>query len=179
MVLAAPLALRSFPDAFVNGRTALVTFPGASILIVILLFCALGGSIEELHDIQSGIGDTDSMEMRVEGKLAPCAYRKSDSAIAVMAKRTRFSIHTAVGAEERHVATLGAGNFFGERALIVDEPRNATCSAASDRVEVFALGKADFKQALDTSASFKDQIHTIYFQRAVFYGGHRKKVRRR
>jgi hypothetical protein len=46
MVLAAPLALRSFPDAFVNGRTALVTFPGASILIVILLFCALGGSIE-------------------------------------------------------------------------------------------------------------------------------------
>jgi putative ABC transport system ATP-binding protein len=63
------------------------------------------------------------------------------------------------------VATLGAGNFFGERALIVDEPRNATCIAASDPVEIFALGKSDFKKALDTSASFKDQIHTIYFQR--------------
>jgi putative ABC transport system ATP-binding protein len=68
-------------------------------------------------------------------------------------------------AEERLVATIGAGNFFGERALIVDEPRNATCVAASDRVEIFALGKADFRHALDTSASFKDQIQAIYFQR--------------
>ncbi len=68
-------------------------------------------------------------------------------------------------AEERHVATLGAGNFFGERALIVDEPRNATCIATGDRVEVFALDKANFKNALDTSTSFKDQIHSIYFQR--------------
>ncbi len=68
-------------------------------------------------------------------------------------------------AEERHVATIGAGNFFGERALIADEPRNATCIAASDRVEVFALDKATFKHALDTSASFKDQVQAIYFQR--------------
>jgi putative ABC transport system ATP-binding protein len=68
-------------------------------------------------------------------------------------------------AEERHVATIGAGDFFGERALIVDESRNATCIAASDRVEVFALDKANFKHALNTSASFKDQIQAIYFQR--------------
>ena len=52
-------------------------------------------------------------------------------------------------AEERLVATLGAGNFFGERALIVDEPRNATCVAASDQVDVFALDKANFKHALE------------------------------
>jgi putative ABC transport system ATP-binding protein len=69
------------------------------------------------------------------------------------------------GAEERHVATLSAGNFFGELALIADEPRNATCAAASEQVEVFALGKADFKQALETSASFRDQIQSVYFQR--------------
>jgi DNA-binding MarR family transcriptional regulator len=41
---------------------------------------------------------------------------------------------------------------------MVDEPRNATCAAASDNVEVFALGKADFKQALEGSASFKNQL---------------------
>ncbi len=68
------------------------------------------------------------------------------------------------GGEEKRLATLGAGNFFGERALLVDEPRNSTCVAASE-VEALALGKADFKQALDTSASFKDQIQSIYFQR--------------
>jgi putative ABC transport system ATP-binding protein len=71
----------------------------------------------------------------------------------------------AAGVGEGIVATLKEGDFFGERALIVDEPRNATCTAASEIVEVFALAKADFKQALETSASFKSQIQSIYFQR--------------
>ena len=55
--------------------------------------------------------------------------------------------------------------FFGERALIVDEPRNATCIAARDRVDVIALDMVNFKNALETSASFKNQIQAIYFQR--------------
>jgi putative ABC transport system ATP-binding protein len=66
---------------------------------------------------------------------------------------------------DKNVATLGAGEFFGEHALLVNEPRNATCAAASDRVELFALGQADFRHALDASASFKDQIQSVYFQR--------------
>ena len=69
------------------------------------------------------------------------------------------------GTVDTHLTFLNEGNFFGERALIVDEPRNATCAAASDRVEVFALGKADFKLALETSPSFKGQVESIYFQR--------------
>jgi CRP-like cAMP-binding protein len=60
---------------------------------------------------------------------------------------------------------LGPGKFFGERSLLVDEPRNATCAAASDQVEAYVLGKADFKQAIEMSASFKDQLQSIYFQR--------------
>jgi hypothetical protein len=40
VVLAAPLALRPFPDAFVNGRAALIAFAGASALIVLLLWRA-------------------------------------------------------------------------------------------------------------------------------------------
>jgi putative ABC transport system ATP-binding protein len=63
------------------------------------------------------------------------------------------------------LATLSAGDVFGERALIADEPRNATCTAVSDRVEVFALEKAEFKKALDTSPTFNQQLKAIYFQR--------------
>ena len=76
----------------------------------------------------------------------------------------RVSKRTGSGTEQS-VATLVEGNVFGERALMVDEPRNATCSAASDEVELYVLGKEEFKKALATSPSFNHQIKAIYFQR--------------
>jgi hypothetical protein len=39
-VLATPLVLQLFPDRFVNGRVALLTFGGLSLLVLVLLFCA-------------------------------------------------------------------------------------------------------------------------------------------
>jgi putative ABC transport system ATP-binding protein len=66
--------------------------------------------------------------------------------------------------EERRLATLCTGDIFGERALMVDEPRNSTCIATTE-VEAFSLGKLDFTRALEASASFRDQIYSIYFQR--------------
>ena len=49
--------------------------------------------------------------------------------------------------EERNVATLGVGGFFGEHALLVDQPRNATCVVATE-VEVYMLDKASFSTGL-------------------------------
>ena len=66
--------------------------------------------------------------------------------------------------DEEHVATLGVGDFFGERALLTDEPRNATVVSKSD-VETYRLGKLDFRNALEASPSFKEQVYSIYFQR--------------
>jgi putative ABC transport system ATP-binding protein len=66
---------------------------------------------------------------------------------------------------ERHLATLNVGNVFGEHALMAEGPRNATCTAVGDDVELFVLGKAEFKNALESSASFNQQIKSIYFQR--------------
>ena len=63
------------------------------------------------------------------------------------------------------VSSLSTASWSTWRSLIVDEPRNATCNAASDRVDVFALDKVNFKNSLETSASFKNQIQAIYFQR--------------
>ena len=62
------------------------------------------------------------------------------------------------------VATVGPGRVIGERALIVEEPRNATCTAITE-VETFSLAKPDFIAAVEGSASFKQQIQSIYFQR--------------
>ena len=65
---------------------------------------------------------------------------------------------------DQEVARLGPGDFFGEVALISGEPRNATVVAKS-AVDTYVLGKTDFKAALATSQSFRDQLYRVYFMR--------------
>jgi putative ABC transport system ATP-binding protein len=66
--------------------------------------------------------------------------------------------------KELLVTTLKEGEFFGERALITGEPRNATV-VARDEVDAYTLDKADFTAALETSAPFKEQLYRVFFQR--------------
>lgn len=47
-----------------------------------------------------------------------------------------------------HVATLGPGTFFGETALLLDQPRNATVVATTDMV-VEVIERRDFKGILE------------------------------
>ena len=75
------------------------------------------------------------------------------------------AVSTQIAGEgERQVATLAPGDVFGEMALLTDEPRNATVQAL-DGLEVFCLSKQDFRDALEGSIGFKDQIRQIYFDR--------------
>ena len=66
--------------------------------------------------------------------------------------------------EGHDVAALGAGDFFGEAALITGEPRNATV-VASDDLHTYVLGKAEFRAAIEASKSFRDQLYRVYFVR--------------
>ncbi len=65
---------------------------------------------------------------------------------------------------EVELATLRRGDFFGERALITGEPRNATVRAAEE-LEIYVLDKENFRIAIERSTSFKDQLVRAYFQR--------------
>jgi putative ABC transport system ATP-binding protein len=64
----------------------------------------------------------------------------------------------------RDVARLGSGDFFGEQALMSGAPRNATITALRP-VDTYVLGADDFHAAIDASASFRDQLRRVYFQR--------------
>jgi CRP-like cAMP-binding protein len=64
----------------------------------------------------------------------------------------------------RVVGTIAAGGFFGERALIAREPRNATVRA-SEPLEVYSLDKEDFEAAIAKSKTFKDQLLAAIFSR--------------
>lgn len=68
------------------------------------------------------------------------------------------------GQERRKVAELDKGQYFGEAALITDEPRNATVVAA-EKCIFYALGKEDFRAVLATSATFEEEVRQALFGR--------------
>ncbi len=82
-----------------------------------------------------------------------------------MVRRGEVDIFKEEAGGRRLLRTMGVGEFFGERALLTGEPRSATCVARTN-VELYSLGKAEFQAALDASASFKQELYNIYFQRA-------------
>ena len=60
------------------------------------------------------------------------------------------------------VGQLGVNEYFGERALLSDQPHNVSIRARED-VEVLALDKPAFHASLDASKSFKDQLLNVFF----------------
>lgn len=68
------------------------------------------------------------------------------------------------GTQERKVAELKEGQYFGEAALITDEPRNATVVAREPSV-FYALGKNDFRAVLEKSATFEEELRQALFRR--------------
>lgn len=69
------------------------------------------------------------------------------------------------GKQTRKVAQLKEGQYFGEAALIRDEPRNATI-VAREHCVFYTLGKADFTRTLERAASFREEIQQALFSRS-------------
>ncbi len=68
------------------------------------------------------------------------------------------------GADQKKVAQLKRGQYFGEAALITEEPRNATI-VAHEKSVFYALEKTDFRAVLDTSATFEEELRQALFNR--------------
>ena len=63
------------------------------------------------------------------------------------------------------LATLSDNQFFGEMALVSDEPRNATVKTVTD-VEVLTLNKDDFKKLLESNPSIASIVSYEVVKRA-------------
>lgn len=70
----------------------------------------------------------------------------------------------AIEIDGRQVNTLAQGSFFGEMALIHDQPRNATVRALTP-VDCFVLDKDDFQKVVQSSTSFEDELRKAIFAR--------------
>ncbi len=63
-----------------------------------------------------------------------------------------------------HKATIEEGGFFGERSLLLGEPRNATVVAQTP-LELYCLDKEHFLEAIRQSGTLKEQVLKVYFSR--------------
>jgi CRP-like cAMP-binding protein len=66
----------------------------------------------------------------------------------------------------KEIANLGEGNFFGEMALIEDQPRMASAETLSD-CEIFVLKKADLAELLQNSPEIAKKVEEAYHRRQV------------
>jgi len=74
-----------------------------------------------------------------EGEIGDCMYLVKSGEIDVY---TTLMEGEEIDQEQLHLATLKAGDFFGEQALITNEPRNATIIALTD-TELLQFSKSD------------------------------------
>lgn len=66
--------------------------------------------------------------------------------------------------EEAELANLGEGDFFGEMALIEDQPRMASAETLSD-CEIFVLKRSDFARLLQSSPEITRKVQAAYQER--------------
>ncbi|MCC6508571.1 MAG: ATP-binding cassette domain-containing protein [Pirellulaceae bacterium] len=68
------------------------------------------------------------------------------------------------GADDRELAQLGEGDFFGETALLTGQPRNASIVTLTDST-LYSLSQEKFNFAVGQRASVVDEIRTSLFDR--------------
>jgi CRP/FNR family cyclic AMP-dependent transcriptional regulator len=64
----------------------------------------------------------------------------------------------------KNIAEINKGGFFGEMALVSDQPRNASAKTMVES-EVFILSKDDFKKLLDSNPTLAAQISAAVVDR--------------
>jgi len=95
------------------------------------------------------------VEVISQGDIGDKFYIVKSGSLEVMKEET---------GQVKAVARLEAGDFFGELALLFDQPRTATVRTLEE-VELLALSKDDFLTAVAQCQSFREQLRRVYFQR--------------
>lgn len=85
----------------------------------------------------------------------------TDDSKFYLIRRGRVRVVRADGDGPKTLAELGARDFFGDRALVTNEPRNATVMAA-EAVEVYTIGRDTFRKYEAISRPFIERIRTVY-----------------
>ena len=95
--------------------------------------------------------------LRYAGGSILCAEGEPGDAMYLI--RTGVAVVTKQGLAQS-VARLQEGDFFGEMALLLGEPRSATV-AADGELEVFCLASVDYRRFLDRSPDMTSTLRGL------------------
>lgn len=95
-------------------------------------------------------------EIIKQGEIGDAFYLIASGKVSVWKKKS-FN-------KNAKVATLGPDDFFGEMALISNEPRNATI-IAEEVTELFILQKYDFEKILMKNPLIANELKKAYYDR--------------
>ena len=62
---------------------------------------------------------------------------------------------------QRHIATLGPGDYFGEMALLNDVTRNAPVRARTAMMDVLMVSKKDFEALKSSIPAFREVFQRL------------------
>ena len=125
----------------------------------------MGSMSQELEEVSFQTGET----IIQEGDTGDLLYIIKSGQVKVVKNQNGI---------DEIIALLEEGDYFGERALILDEPRAASCIAAQDTV-CFSLSRENFNKLIESSPELKGQMLTqieqygdteIIFRSELAYG---------
>lgn len=144
-----------------SGGTLFLFATIGPLLLVLALGLVIGVGVYKLRRRHS-LFNTEIFEpgqvIFRQGDEGDCAYFIRSGDVEVVARQPDGA--------ETVVAKLSRGQYFGEMALLRDEPRSATIRAAT-RAEVAVLGKENFLTMLSIIPSTEQDIMKTVNQRAL------------
>jgi CRP-like cAMP-binding protein len=101
-----------------------------------------------------------------EGEIGDCMYliRSGEVGVYTILMEEGEGSSAEADQEQLHLATLKAGDFFGEQALITNEPRNATIIALTD-AELLLFSKSDLATIVINHPRIGELLRTYNQQR--------------
>ena len=110
----------------------------------------------------ASIADKMQVEQQLAGDIITRQGEPGDKFYLIRSGKVAVVVDD--GTQKRLAATLSDGDFFGEQALITGEPRNATVQATKNTL-LYSLGKEDFQAALAQSATLREELQKVLFER--------------
>ncbi len=110
-----------------------------------------------MYIVDSGLSKNDYPALySVEGRI------RSQTDIQKIRDKGFLDVFIETDGQSNKVTTLKQGDFFGELALLNDEPRKATIKAVGE-VKVLSLSKERFLEAVEQDSNLEGQLKRAYF----------------